>query len=136
MTDAPTGTATDAEVSAATVLALLGAGPTASREAVLRTARDGRHKLAATLLSLWASGRDLWRGRWHPFTTMLLANALAMVFLPQSTYREFLAMLRLTTGLMATTILYGAARRSKRILNYTLLWLASLVFLAKEGPVP
>ena len=89
-----------------------------------------------TLLSLWASGRDLWRGRWHPFTTMLLANALAMVFLPQSTYREFLAMLRLTTGLMAATILYGAAKRSKRILNYTLLWLASLVFLAKEGPVP
>ncbi|MFF3415863.1 nucleotidyltransferase family protein [Streptomyces sp. NPDC002698] len=54
MTDAPTGTATDVEMSAATVLALLDAGPTASREAVLRTARDGRHKLAATLLSLWA----------------------------------------------------------------------------------
>ncbi|MFD6552641.1 nucleotidyltransferase family protein [Streptomyces sp. NPDC058398] len=54
MTDAPTGTATDVTVSAATVLALLDAGPTASREAVLRTAREGRHKLAATLLSLWA----------------------------------------------------------------------------------
>ncbi|MGW1065167.1 hypothetical protein ACWD4F_11725 [Streptomyces aureus] len=60
MTDAPTGTATDAEVSTATVLALLGTGPTASREAVLRTARDGRHKLAATLLSLWArDGEEL-----------------------------------------------------------------------------
>ncbi|MFD5515493.1 hypothetical protein [Streptomyces sp. NPDC127066] len=54
MTDAPTATTTDVEVSAATVLALLDAGPTASRETVLRTARDGRHKLAATLLSLWA----------------------------------------------------------------------------------
>ena len=89
-----------------------------------------------TLLSLWASGRDLWRGRWHPFTAMLLANALIMLFLPQSTYREFLAMLRLTTGLMVTTILYGARRRSRRTLNYTLLWLTSLVFLAKEGPIP
>ncbi|MGC4982041.1 nucleotidyltransferase family protein [Streptomyces sp. DT193] len=60
MTDAPTGTATDVTVSAATVLALLDAGPMASREAVLRTARDGRHKLAATLLSLWAEdGRPL-----------------------------------------------------------------------------
>ncbi|MEV6192020.1 nucleotidyltransferase family protein [Streptomyces sp. NPDC051920] len=54
MTDAPTGTARDVEVSVATLLTLLGAAPTASREAVLRTARDGRHKLAATLLSLWA----------------------------------------------------------------------------------
>jgi len=89
-----------------------------------------------TLLSLWASGRDLWRGRWHPFTAMLLTNALAVVILPQSTFREPLAMLRLTIGLMVATILYGAAKRSKRVLNYTLLWLASLVFLTKEGPVP
>ena len=38
---------------------------------------------------------------------------------------------------MAVTILNGAFKRSKRILNYTLLWplsLASLVFLTKEGP--
>jgi hypothetical protein len=89
-----------------------------------------------SLLCLWAAGRELWRGRWHPFTAVLLTNALAMIFLPQSTYREFLAMLRLTTGLVVATILYGAGRRSKRTLNYTLLWLASLVFLTKEGPVP
>lgn len=89
-----------------------------------------------SLLSLWAAVRDLWRGRWHPFTTMLLTNALATVFLPQSTFREPLAMLRLTTGLVTSTILYGAAKRSKRILNYTLLWLASLVFLTKEGSPP
>jgi hypothetical protein len=66
---------------------------------------------------------------------MLLANALILMFLPQSTFREPLAMLRLTIGLMASTILYGAARRSKRILNYTLFWLASLALLTKEGPV-
>jgi hypothetical protein len=89
-----------------------------------------------SLLSLWAAGRDLWQGRWHPFTTMLLANALVMLFTPQSTYREPLGMLRLTTGLVIGTILYGACRRSKRILNYTLLWMASLVFLTKEGPPP
>jgi hypothetical protein len=89
-----------------------------------------------TLLSLWAAGRDLWKGYWHPFTAILLANASVMLFLPQSTYREPLAMLRLTTGLAVATVLYGACKRSKRILNYTLLWLASLVFLVKEGPVP
>ena len=88
-----------------------------------------------TLLSLWAAGRDLGKGRWHPFTTMLLTNALVIPFLPQSTYREPLAMLRLTTGLVIATLLYGAGKRSKPTLNYTLLWLASLVFLTKEGPV-
>jgi hypothetical protein len=89
-----------------------------------------------TLFSLWIAGRDLWRGQWHPFTAVLLTNALVMLFLPQSTYREFLAMLRLTIGLVVATILYGAAKRSRRTLNYTLLWLASLVFLTKEGPLP
>ena len=89
-----------------------------------------------SLLSLWAAGRDLWRGRWHPMVSMLLANALVLLFLPQSTWREPLAMLRLTTGLVIATINYGAHKRSRRILNYSLLWLASLVFLTKEGPVP
>jgi hypothetical protein len=88
-----------------------------------------------TLLSLWIAGRELWRGQWHPFTAILFTNALVMLFLPQSTYREFLAMLRLTIGLMMATILYAASRRSRRGLTYTLLWLASLVFLTKEGPV-
>ena len=85
------------------------------------------------LLGLWAAGRDLWRGRRQPVVAMLLANALIILFLPQSTFREPLAMLRLTSGLMVATINYGATRRSHRILNYSLLWLASLVFVLKEG---
>ena len=89
-----------------------------------------------SLLSLWAAGRDLLKGRWHPLTTMLLTNALVMLFLPQSTYREPLAMLRLTAGLMIATILFGARKRSRRILNYTLLWNATLIFLTKEGTPP
>lgn len=89
-----------------------------------------------SLLGLWATVRDLYRGYWHPFTTMLLANCLVMVFLPQSTYREPLAMLRLTTGMVIAAILYGACKRSKRTLNYTLLWLASLAFVTMEGPTP
>lgn len=87
------------------------------------------------LLALWATGRDLWAGRWNPYATMLLANAAVFLFLPQSSYREPLAMLRLATGLVVAVILYGARKRSRRILNYSLLWLASLAFLFKEGPV-
>ncbi|WP_369260728.1 nucleotidyltransferase family protein [Streptomyces sp. R35] len=54
MTEVTTGTA----VTTDTVLALLEAGPRSARDTVLRTARDGRHKLAATLLSLWAAGGE------------------------------------------------------------------------------
>ncbi len=89
-----------------------------------------------SLLGLWAAVRDLCHRRWHPFTMMLLMNCLVMLFLPQSTYREPFAMLRLTTGLVIATIIYGACKRSKRTLNYTLFWLASLVFVSKEGPTP
>lgn len=88
------------------------------------------------ILGLWAAVRNLGRGRWQPAVGMLLTNALIILFLPQSSFREPLAMLRLTSGLMIAAIYYGAARRSKRVLNYTLLWLATIVFLFKEGPVP
>ncbi|WP_327350795.1 hypothetical protein [Streptomyces sp. NBC_01304] len=56
--DASTGRTAGAEVCVATVLALLGADAATPREDVLRTAREGRHKLAATLLSLWAARGD------------------------------------------------------------------------------
>ncbi len=86
-----------------------------------------------SLLSVAATTRDLWRGRRHPFVGALWATGLMMFFLPQSTFREPHAMLRLTGGLVAASILYGARRRSKRVLTYSLVWLASLVFVAKDG---
>jgi Uncharacterised nucleotidyltransferase len=49
---------TEIAVTADTVLALLRAGPRPARETALRTARDSRHKLAGTLLSLWAAGGE------------------------------------------------------------------------------
>lgn len=60
MTEAPTGNA----VTTDTVLALIDAAPGSDRDSLLRTARDGRHKLAGTLLSLWAvGGEDLTDGQ-------------------------------------------------------------------------
>jgi len=72
------------------------------------------------------------QGERHPIAFCLAFNALALVFLPFSTWREFLAMLRVMTGFVASTVLYGAMLRSRRILNYSLFWLALLVFLVKE----
>jgi hypothetical protein len=84
------------------------------------------------LPSVWAlvvSLRDLVRRRWHPWVTVLLARAAAMPFLPFSTWREPLAMARLAAGLVAATLLYGALRRDRRVLRYSLVWLATLALL-------
>jgi hypothetical protein len=91
------------------------------------------------LPAIWAlitSVRDLWRGRRHPWVTILLLQAAVLPFLPNSTWREPLAMARLAVGLVAATLLYGALRRSKRVLNYSFLWLATLALLVNESALP
>ncbi|MGQ9586349.1 MAG: AZOBR_p60025 family cell surface glycopolymer formation protein [Anaerolineae bacterium] len=85
-----------------------------------------------TLACLAMGSLDLARGERHYLPWLLLANALVTMFLPFSTFREPLAMARLTVGLVLTVILYGAWKGSRRTLNYSLFWLASLALLFKE----
>ena len=87
-----------------------------------------------TLWALVRTGRDIAQRHWHPVTLALFANALVLLFLPHSSWREFLAMLRLSAGLVATILLYAGLRRDRRVLNYSYGWLAALAFLIKEGP--
>ena len=88
-----------------------------------------------TLWALWVAGREMPRRGWHPITLALFFNAAALLFLPHSSWREFLAMLRLSTGLVAAVLLYAGLRRNRRVLNYSFGWLATLAFLFKEGPL-
>ena len=91
------------------------------------------------LPAVWAlvvSARALLRGRRHPWVTVLLAQAAVLPFLPFSTWREPLAMTRLAVGLVAATLLYGAWRRSRRVLIFGWFWLATLAFLVNEGALP
>ncbi len=91
------------------------------------------------LPSVWAllvSARALLRGRRHPWVTVLLAQAIVLPFLPFSTWREPLAMARLAAGLVAATLLYGAWRRSRRVLIFSLFWLATLALLINESALP
>jgi hypothetical protein len=91
------------------------------------------------LPSVWGavtSGRELLRGRRHPWVANLALQAVVLPFLPFSTWREPLAMARLATGLVAATLLYGALRRSRRVLSYSLLWLATLALLINESALP
>ena len=88
------------------------------------------------LVALGAALRDMARRDVHPLVCSLLMNALVIPFTPQSTLREPLGMLRLIVGLAAAVILWGAYRKSRRALNYSLLWIATLVFAVNESQLP
>jgi hypothetical protein len=75
--------------------------------------------------------RDLNRRFYHPFVFSILFFGLFILFLPFLTFREPVSMLRVTQGLAISLLLYGALVDSKRILNYSLLWITTNVFLLK-----
>ncbi len=102
----------------------------------LLLAIEGPLFVLPTVWALIVSARDLLRGRRHPWVTLLLLQAIVLPFLPFSTWREPLAMARLATGLVAATLLYGAHRRSRRVLAFSLFWLATLALLVNESALP
>ncbi len=102
----------------------------------LLLAIEGPLFVLPTVWALIVSLRALLRGRRHPWVTVLLAQAAVLPFLPFSTWREPLAMARLAIGLVAATLLYGAWRRSRRVLIFSLFWLATLALLVNESILP
>ena len=84
--------------------------------------------------SLWglaAAARRVWQRDYSPSVLALGANAALIVVLPFSTFREPIALVRLATGLVLSTLLFGAHIRSARVLNYSLLWIAALALIVK-----
>lgn len=87
---------------------------------------------AAVLPSLWALARTLrdWRrGPLSLYAALLLANAAIMPFVPFSTYREFLGLLRFMPGLVLMVVLYAAQERARRPLRYSTLWIVLILFV-------
>ncbi len=87
---------------------------------------------AAVLPSVWVLWRtlgDLARRRCSLYGCLLLANAAIMPFLPFSTYREFLGLLRFMPGLVLALVLYAAHERLRRPLLYSTLWIVLLMFV-------
>ena len=62
-------------------------------------------------------------------TWALLLNSGLIVFLPFSTFREPLALVRLASGLLVAALLFAAGRGQRRVLNYSLFWCALLAVL-------
>jgi hypothetical protein len=105
--------------------------------------------LFALLPTLWGMGRCwqdarlFWSQRslhpeqrqrsWTIETSLLWVNVLLMFFVPFSTYRELLGILRFIVGLQIAMIIYAAARRQRRILMYSTFWfMTSLVVILSD----
>jgi len=80
--------------------------------------------------ALWRTLRDLKHREWSGYACLLFANAAIMPFVPFSTYREFLGILRFIPGLVLTVLLYAAHYKLRRPLVYSTLWIVLLLFLA------
>ncbi|MCB9098302.1 MAG: hypothetical protein H6632_02095 [Anaerolineales bacterium] len=89
----------------------------------------GPMSILPSIAGLWLSLKEVGYQNLHPFVFCLLLNSVVILFLPTSTFREPVAMLRLTTGLMAAMLMFGAWRRSRRILNYSTFWIFTNVLL-------
>ena len=93
--------------------------------------------LLVVLPSLWGIAvgiQAVLRKNFSPAVWVLTVSAGFLPFTPFSTFREAGGILRLATGLVLAVILYCAQIRSKKMLNYTLIWLAGLAFIFKELP--
>jgi hypothetical protein len=88
------------------------------------------------LIGLWRTLADARRRRFDLPMALLFINAAVLLFTPQSTFREPLALARFVVGLIASTLIYAAARRSRRGLNYALLWVLTLGLALNESRLP
>lgn len=92
-----------------------------------------------TVAGLIMSTKSLIKKQRHPYVYFLLTNCLFIAILPFPTFREPSAIIRLTQGLVISMLLYGALIQSKRILNYSVLWIFTSVILLKgsgRGVIP
>jgi hypothetical protein len=88
------------------------------------------------LPSIWAL-IESWKNRGQiledwAFGSLLL-HALVIVFLPFSTFREPLGIVRIATGLVLSILMVAQARNYHRVLNYGLFWIPMLVMLIPQG---
>jgi hypothetical protein len=89
------------------------------------------------LAALIAALRDVMaRHDVNPLVCILLVNALVIPFTPQSTMREPVGMVRFIVGLAVAVIAWGAYHQSRRALNYSLFWIATLALAANESQLP
>lgn len=89
----------------------------------------GATVLVPGLLALVHTGRRLLAGDRAFEIWALFLHAAALPFLPFSTFREPFAMMRIASGFVLATVLYGISERARRLLLLSFAWLAMLSML-------
>lgn len=101
----------------------------------------GAFVILPTLWGLWQCWKDFQSIRYSQdtdkkknseidlYTFLLFVNSAIMLFVPFSTYREPLGILRFIVGLQIAVILYAAKRRKVRALMNSTIWFVTTLFL-------
>jgi len=84
--------------------------------------------LIPTLWALYRVWRDIRSREFTIYTALLAVTALIMLFVPFSTYREPIGILRFIVGLQTAVILYAAHKRDARVLRNSTLWMLTALF--------
>jgi hypothetical protein len=85
--------------------------------------------ITPTIWALLRCWRDFRLQAWSLYTSLLIANAAVMPFVPFSTYREPLGILRFIVGLQIAIILYAAWKPAPRAMRNTTLWATTILFI-------
>lgn len=85
--------------------------------------------IVPTLWGLWECWKALRTQTWSLMAWLLLLNALIILFVPFSTYREPLGILRFIVGLQICVILYSAERKKRRALMNSTIWFVTTLFV-------
>ncbi len=96
----------------------------------------GLFVLLPTFWGLWQCWQDYRKKRWSLLTWLLFVNSAIMLFVPFSTYREHLGILRFIVGLQISVILYSAKNRKRRAMMYSTFWFFTTLFLISDFSVP
>jgi hypothetical protein len=85
--------------------------------------------LLPTLALMVSLARFFWQRNFSPIAIILALHVIMIVTLPFSTYVDLPGILRLASGLVMSTVAFAAITRSRKMLGYSTLWIASLVYL-------
>jgi len=84
--------------------------------------------IVPTVWALWRCWVDLRKRAWTAYTYLLFANAIILPFVPFSTYREPLGILRFIVGLQIALMLYAAQGKRTRALRNSTIWIVTIFF--------
>jgi hypothetical protein len=93
----------------------------------------GPSVLAPAIWGVIAGGIEVIHRRWDAEALALVFTGAAIAFLPFSTFREPLGLVRIASGLVFAVVLFAGTRGLRRPLRYSLFWIPFLAMLIGRG---